>query len=204
MKISLQINQKELERELTKEIQRKVNQAIPRIQSALNERFENMLLQRFNSGVPPFSPREIAEIGVPDLNLRIQSIIREAAKSFEIKVVPANLLRINISILRKNHEDLLSLPESVFQYVSSRGSGILEWLRWLLLEGNNTIVNEFDYRPSNSPASRAGGLMVKGTGWNMPETISGIEGNNILTRCLDNIGKDIEMIVRAELNRLIR
>ena len=205
MNFNIQIDQKELQKQIKQEIQRKVNQAVPKIQSALNQRFESMLLQRFVQGVPPFTPRQVGEIGVPDLELRIQSILREAAKSFEIRVQPANLLKINISILKKDHADLLSLPESVFHYVSRNGSGVLEYLRWLLLEGDQVIVNQYDFSDRNMIGSRTQqGTMVRGSGWKMPQDIAGVAGNNILTNCLNKIGKDIESIVSEELNRLIK
>ena len=205
MNIRIQIDQKELEREINKEIQRKIKRAIPRIKSTLDQRLENLLFQRFITGVPSFTPREIGEIGVPDLNQRIQSIIREAAKSFEIKVVPANFLRIQIGILRKDHQDLLNLPESVFAYTSRNGSGILQYLKWLLIDGDHVIVNDFAFSPSNRASSRTQqGIMVSGNGWSMPQEIAGTEGNNILTRSLQNIEKDLEMIVKQELNRLIK
>ena len=205
MNINIKIDTKQLQQQITKEIQGKVTQAIPQIKRALDQRLENLLFQRFISGVPPFSTREIGEIGVPDLNQRIQSIIREASRSFEIEVIPANLLKINMKILRKDHQDLLDLPESVFAYTSRNGSGILTYLKWLLIDGDQIIVNDFTFSPTNRVGSRTQqGIMVSGSGWRMPQEIAGTAGNNILTRSLQNLEKDLEMIVKQELNRLIK
>ena len=132
-------------------------------------------------------------------------IVQEASKSFEIKVEPANLLKISIGIIKADYSDLLSLNEAIFAYSSSKGSGVLQWLQWLLTEGSGTIVQGYDFSPSSSPASRTGGgLMVVGNGWQMPQHLAGTQMDNFLMRALTNIDKDLETIVKQVLNSSIR
>lgn len=205
MDIDIQIDKVRVAKDTYIEIKKIINKYIPKIQSALNNAIYNIVYNRLLSGIPPISGQDLYEIGIPDINVRMMSIVDAAAKSMEIKVSLSNVLRIEIGILKKDYSDLLSLPESIYTYVSNRGSGILEWLRWLLLEGDSAIISGFEFSLENSPFSRTGGgLMVTGTNWKVPSSLSGTSQNNILTRALQNIQKDIELIVETELKRAIR
>ena len=58
-----------------------------------------------------------------------------------VKAGGSPLLTINIGVLTQGYGDVLSLPASVYQ---SAGGEMIEWLRWLLLEGDKSIDNYFD------------------------------------------------------------
>ena len=205
MSIKIKINERELQKQLLNEIRRKIISSIPTIQTALSSKLEKVLFQRLISGLPSISPTDLAEIGIPDIQSRMVEIVRAASKSFEIKVQPANLLKISVGIIKADYSDLLSLNEAVFVYSSSRGSGVLQWLQWLLTEGSGTIVQGYDFSPSSSPASRTGGgLMVVGNGWQMPQHLAGTQMDNFLMRALTNIDKDLEVVVKQVLNSSIR
>jgi len=205
VQLQIKIDERRIQQDLLKDVQKTIYKSIPKIQSALSDKLEGVIFRRLISGVPTIQGRDLYEIGVPDINSRISSIIRLAAKSFEIKIIKGKLLRIQIGILREGYSDLLSLPESVFTYTSSRGSGVLQWLKWLLLDGNTTIIGGFDFIPSSSSASRtSGGIMRSGGSWKVPPSLSGNEANNILTRSLENINKDLEVVIKQELQRIIK
>ena len=154
--------------------------------------------------MPTISGRDYYEMGVPDINQRLQSIIRAASNTFKIQVRAGNLLSINIGILEDDYSQLLALPESVFPYISAKGSGVLQWLRWILIEGNGPIIRDFEYAPTPSRFSRTGGgVMLRGGTWSVPPSIAGTAQDNILTRTLQDIEKDIEKIITQELQRII-
>ena len=201
---NIKIDVKQVSKDIYKDIFNKIKKAAPKIQRVLNSKIEDIVFQRLVSSVPTITGRDYYEMGVPDINERLQSIIRIAAKNFKIKVTPANILNISIEILEDDYSLLLSLPESVFPYISAKGSGILQWLRWILLEGNSPIVRDFEFTPTPSRFSRTGGgVMMRGGGWNVPSSLAGTSQNNILTRALQNIEKDIESLVSQELQRII-
>lgn len=205
MGIDIKIDKAKVTKDTYIEIKRIIAKHIPNIQSALNNEISKIIFNRLSMGIPSISGQDLYEIGIPDINTRIMSIVDAASKSIEIKVSLSNMLKIEIGILRKDYSDLLSLPESVYTYISSRGSGVLEWLRWLLLEGDGIIVSNFEFSPSNNPFSRTGGgFMVTGTNWKVPSNLSGTSQNNILTRALENIEKDIESVVAKQLRRIIK
>mgnify|MGYP003147915009 FL=1 len=113
------------------------------------------------------------------------------------------LLTINIGVLTQGYGDVLSLPASVYQ---SAGGEMIEWLRWLLLEGDKTISDYF-FLPGNRSKSRTGlGIMVRkgGREWSIPPEFRGTETDNFATRALENLDKALDRIVRVEINKVFK
>ena len=199
---SLKINQQELKRELEKEIKRVVYQSIPKVENELNQKLPAVLKKHLSSNVQPITGNDYYALGVPTINDDLQTIIDAASKSFKVKVTPANLLKIEIGVLEKTHAELLALPEAVFQYSSRSGSGILQWLKWILLEGNSPVVDGFEVNYTNSRYSRTGGaLMQRGSFFRVPENLQGVAGDNILTTALIGIENELETLVKQVLNK---
>ena len=202
---NIKIDVRKVNNEISKDIVRIIRKSVSKIQSSLDSKLEDIIFKRLVTGVPNISGRDYYEMGVPDINQRLQSIIRIASQSFTIKVKVENLLTINIGILEDDYSQLLSLPESIFPYISAKGSGVLEWLRWILIEGNQPIVRDFEFVSTPSRfSSTGGGIMLRGGGWSVPPNLAGTVQDNILTRSLQNIEKDIETLVNQELQRIIK
>lgn len=201
----IKINQKQIFKDIAKELNLIINKNVNKIQQALDSRISNLVFQRLVSGLPRIQGNDLAEIGVPDINTRLISIARVVSDNIVIKATFNKSLKIDIGILQEDYADLLSLPESLYRYNSVKSSGILPWLRWLLLEGNGPIVGGFDFQPLPTAFSRTGGgIMTVGGSWNVPVGLSGTANNNIFTRALTNLKKDIEAIVKQELQRIIK
>ena len=113
--------------------------------------------------------------------------------------------KISIGMIQSDYSDVLSLTESSFTYSSGRGSGVIEWLRWLLLESTSIIVSEYDFVPSNQ--GRTGmGIMAKrqGGGWSIPPQYAGTAVDNFVTRSLFDIQNTIESVVTREVQRGVK
>ena len=120
-----------------------------------------------------------------------------------VKAGGSPLLTINIGVLTQGYGDVLSLPSSVYQ---SAGGEMIEWLRWLLLEGDKTIVDYF-FLPGNRSKSRTGlGIMVRkgGRKWSIPPEFRGTETDNFATRALENLDKALDTILRVEINKVFK
>lgn len=201
----LKINEAELRREIQKELKATIHRSIPRLRNALNNQLPKLIHKHLSANVPQITGDDYHQLGVPDVNERLLRIIDVAAESFEVKVTPANLLRIDIGILRNDYSSLLDLPEAVFAYVSNRGNGILQWLDWLLIRGNEPLIEGFHFQQSRSRFSRTGnGLMFLGGTWHVPDNLAGTPNDNVLTRALENIKRDLELLVRNELENSLR
>lgn len=148
------------------------------------------------------------EIGLPDAASRMDAVIQKWAQGITVTLEGARgagaLGLIKIGILESGYDDVLSLPAAEFSYSGRKGQKTLEWLRWLLMEGGQVIVSNYEYRAdSKQGRSRTGlGIMVKRRGgWKIPAQFAGIEGDNFATRALEGIQGDIDIIVRQELTK---
>ena len=202
---NIKIDSKQINQEINRALDQNIGKNIIRIQKILNDKIQQIVFQRLIGGIPVIQGTDLAEIGVPDINTRLTSILQTLASNIKVKVSFDKSIKIDISILEEDYSDVLSLPEAVYTYTSSNGSGVLEWLKWILLGGNGTIVGGFEFSPSSSPFSRTGGgLMTPGNGWGVPSNLAGTASNNILTRSLQNIEKDIQVIVSQEIQRILK
>lgn len=106
--------------------------------------------------------------------------------------------RMEISMVRNGFAQLLSSPAASF--VSENGYSV-DWLEWLLLRGNDSVVIGYRYSPQVSPFSRTGqGIMVKGNSaiFRVPPDYAGTITNNWITRGIDDALPEIE----AYMNKL--
>lgn len=78
MSIKIKIDEAQLQKQLLNEIRRKITSSIPAIQTALSSKLEKVLFQRLISGLQTISPKDLAEIGTPDIQSRMFQIAQEA------------------------------------------------------------------------------------------------------------------------------
>lgn len=111
--------------------------------------------------------------------------------------IQANLI---INMINNNFSEIISSSSAA--YISEKGSQI-EWLRWLLLEGNNSVIIGYKYKPKTSPNSRTGkGIMIKGEGniFRVPPEFAGTSDNNWITRGVDASLPEIQ----SYINRIVK
>ena len=153
------------------------------------------------------------QLGVTNPHGRLTAIVDTWVESIQVSTVVYSgakkagpLLAIQVGILRQGYGDVLSLPESSYESVGARGVFLIEWLKWLLLEGDKTIV-DYTFLPGNRRGSRTGlGIMVQITGrkWSIPPQFRGTENDNFATRALSKLDKAIDLIVQAEMTRILK
>lgn len=145
------------------------------------------------------------EIGVPDIQDVLDRIIKEIIDEMEVVPIPANiggiptLIGIEVGILDVSFQRLLDL-EGVYFFSQGRDPGKVDWLKWLLFSGTNTVIEDYTYIPDRPRFSRTGtGIMVKSKiGFGFDTEYSGTAENNWLTRAIYNIEKDIQDVLVAE------
>jgi hypothetical protein len=96
--------------------------------------------------------------------------------------------RIKIGIIRANYADVLEL-KSGEQKIEG---GSIQWLRWLLLEGDKILIKTHGVKFKRSPRSRSGGaVMIKLKGnfsrpfQITPRELTGTDDDNWLTRAIE-------------------
>ena len=89
--------------------------------------------------------------------------------------------------------------------VISNNGQHLPWLQWLLLEGNNAIVKNFDVKMGSYSQSRSGmAIMVSSRdNWRVPPEFVGTISNNWTTRAIDRIEDKIDILIENIIGALI-
>lgn len=140
--------------------------------------------------------------GLIDGASRISNIIDAWADSIEVKYVSSlgSLGGIQIT-MTKGETDVLDMPESFFE--TEKGTR-LEWLKWLLMEGDTRIVSNYNFHPGKRGRA-GGGIMVsrQSGSWGVPSEFAGTLNNNFATRALEGLHDEIDVIVRREITKVI-
>ena len=128
MSSNIDINQKKILQDIKQATHKNISKNLAKIQRALDQKIEKIVFQRLVTGLPSIQGDDLAEIGVPDINTRLVSIVQAVANNTRVKIKLEDNIQISIHILEEDYSDVLSLPDAVYKYTSASGSGILEWL----------------------------------------------------------------------------
>ena len=189
-------------RNVTKEVTTKVKRVAPRIKTRVTEEIR-IAVREALVATPEYQSilqgKLRAQLGIPDPNTRIITIIDTWVNNISVKVETGTspLLLIDIGLIRTDYGDVLSLPQATYTYRSKHGQGEIPWLKWLLLEGDKRIITKYEFS-SNPRGSRTGmGIMVRKSrgSWQVPPEFSGTSVDNFATRALGNIESVIDKIV---------
>lgn len=192
----------ELETEIKKEVKKYIDKRLPKISRTIEGRIRYAIVSTLRESLEyqALTTGQLrGELGIPDTSV-VDRII-EAVADNAIITLDSTLGvfgGIRIGILLDDYNDLLTMPEASYFYTSNEGIKVIEWLRWMLSEGTNLIVLDYDFDPSSN--GRTGlGVMKKGTGWQIPTEFAGTFNDNFLTRALASIESQIDDIVRQEI-----
>lgn len=145
------------------------------------------------------------EFGLTDASARIETILSTIQNNLIIDskqpVLSGGQIKggIRLKMIRSNFSDLLSLSDSSF--TTEKGAN-LNWLRWLLIEGDNVIVSDHIFTAGSYSSSRTGfGIMneFKGAFWRVPPEFAGNINNNWITRAIDKASS----LINQELDKII-
>jgi hypothetical protein len=198
------------QKEVLREIMLKLSGVLPPSLIKIKTMLGNVIRERISMS-PEYQAisggRFRGELGLPDGAKRINDIMNIWAEGISVTYLKSGaggLGMIDIGILESNWEDVLASAQAELTYTSRKGSKTLEWLRWMLKEGGRVIVSNYDFLPQ-SRSSRTGlGIMVKRRGgWKIPSQFAGTDSDNFATRALAGIEKDIDIVVRRELTRVV-
>ena len=148
-------------------------------------------------------------LGLPDGADRIQQLIELWSNSVQVKVEKFKLSRkklegkITLTAVNKSFSDALNRHD-LAEFVTEKME-ILPWLRWLLLEGDRPLIQEYT-AVLNPRFSRTASYVMKvspNKDWGVPNQFSGTINNNFVTRALKGIQNDIEGVILKEIQRVL-
>ena len=141
------------------------------------------------------------ELGITNPSARLSEILDTIRSGAIIntqtpKVVSNKIsAKAKLQMIQKDFSDLLSLGSASF--TSEKGSEI-DWLRWLLIEGDSVIISDYNFILGPSKASRTGmGIMRQSSGgsWRVPPEYAGSINNNWITRAIDSAVPQIDQLI---------
>jgi hypothetical protein len=139
-----------------------------------------------------------AEFGLPDSDSRLSQILSTIQDSSNIVRKQTSITGGKISsgirfqMIKSDFEDLVNLGAASF--TTEKGSN-LNWLKWLLTEGDSVIISDYQFIAGSYASSRTGmGIMRSfgGAFWRVPPEFAGTIRNNWITRAIDDASSDIE------------
>jgi hypothetical protein len=194
-------------REVDKEIRRKITLSIDRITESIEIALQNLVRLKLEAApeVNSLAGGKLRyQFGLVDGAARIQNIIEFWADSIEVTYVAGagRFGGISISMGDYDYSQALSMSEAEF---TTEDGTPLEWLRWLLLEGDTRIVNNYSFQ-SGRRGRAGGGIMIQRTNasWGVPAEFAGTANDNFATRALDGLNDDIDIIVRREIVKVVK
>lgn len=105
----------------------------------------------------------------------------------------------SLSMIKSDYSDVLS---SAAATVRTKKGAQLEWLRWLLLFGDKTIVKDYKIKFGPDSKSRSGdAIMVRGKGarWSVPSAFAGTISKNWITEAIDSVEGQVFKILEQSL-----
>lgn len=194
----------------------RLNKLIPKILLPIKRRVETVITDLFENSdtYESISSGELQQhFGLRDSEVyeKLNTILDLMLKSLNVEFIPitynAGRFRggIKIYAIPKNFQDLFG--DSSSEVVTDKGQS-LPWLKWLLIEGDKIIINDYEIAFGPFPTSRAGdAIMVKQNGgiWRVPPEFAGTKNNNWLTKLFTqtNLAKNqITTIIVEEFNTL--
>jgi hypothetical protein len=102
-----------------------------------------------------------------------------------------------LSMIKADYSDIIGLPAAKVQ--TEKGE-VLDWLQWLLLFGDKTIIKDYEVKIGNNQRSRTGGaVMVKGGRWGVPSEFAGTIKKNWITEAIDSIEDQVQNLLSKSL-----
>lgn len=198
---------REIEKGVEKEIQRIISARMITIVESIERDLEEKVGQVLRES-PVYSEiksggRLLGELGLPNPS-DIDDIIDVWARNVEVdyRRSGGRFGSLQIGMIESDYSDVLSQPQASFIYASNRGPIVIEWLRWLLLEGRSVIVSGYRFESAGNGRTGLGTMKEsRGGGWRVPARFAGDGGDNFATRALLKIESVIDDSVRQQITK---
>ena len=149
------------------------------------------------------------QFGIPDPDNRLEEILSQIINSltttYKKPTVQGSRIQggFTINMVKGDFSDLLDLSSAK---ISTEKGTELEWLRWLLLEGDSSIVIGYDFISGFGSHSRTGDGIMRGNHsgiWRVPPEFSGSLTNNWIIRGIIDCGPEIDRYLISMLKNLL-
>jgi len=141
------------------------------------------------------------EFGIANVDSKLASLINvwstNIQYAYKAPSITAGRIRssFSASMIKADFSDVLYADFAAV--VDTLRGYTLPWLEWLLLEGNKTIVRNYQVILGPNRASRTGYALMKpaNRSWKVPSEFSGTLNNNWITRAIDSAESNIQKLL---------
>jgi hypothetical protein len=192
-KITILESDKQIQNTINQLLAQQVKKILPGITQSASQFIKNKIIESIKNQpeyISLLSGKLKYEFGLPDADSRVSAILSAISNSIQINTSQPTYNSSGvkggfvINMVKSDFSDIVNLPEAVFQ--TEKGS-YLQWLKWLLLEGDNSIVFGYTFLLGQNPYSRTGqGIMKSDMSgvWRVPPEFAGTLDNNWITRAI--------------------
>lgn len=190
------------------QIEKTINKALPSIERDIKALIKTSLMSEpeYSSLIAGSLRAELGISNVSDVDNVVQAMVDTLNISQNSINVSNNGLSGGFKLTMIKSDDISGIiySDSANVVDSERGYS-LPWLEWLLLKGNETLVQNYNVNYTNSSRSRSGmALMVKSdTNWRVPPAFAGKINNNWTTRAIIKSNAQITSIIKSNIENYI-
>lgn len=190
------------------EIERMMARALPKIKQDIKSLVKESLISE-----PEYSSLKAgtlrAELGIsnPDsVDSVVQAMVDTVEVAYNSVKINTNTLSGGFTLTMIKSDDINGIIYTDIASINDSQRGYsLPWLEWLLLRGNETIVQNYSVNYTSNPRSRSGlALMVpSSSSWRIPASFTGTESDNWTTRAISKIGDKISTVIQSNLENYL-
>jgi hypothetical protein len=137
------------------------------------------------------------ELGILDPVSKVDGLLniwsKNIAYNYTKPTIQGNKIKSNLTVqmIKSDFSDVLG-SDYALVYDSVRGYS-LPWLEWLLLDGQKTIIKNYEVIIGPNPRSRTGLAVMSESSksWSVPSEFAGTISDNWITRSIDSAEESI-------------
>lgn len=141
------------------------------------------------------------EFGIPDPSSKLSGLLELWSRNIQINYSAPKISNGSIrgsfsaNMIRVDFSDVLYSDYAIMTD-NLRGYS-LPWLEWLLLEGNKTIIKNYNVVIGPNKYSRTGMAVMRDslTSWSVPSQFAGTISDNWITRAIDQAEGEIQSVI---------
>lgn len=193
---------------LKKEIDKVIDKALPNIRLDIQNLVKEALISE-----PEYASLKAgtlrAELGILNVG-EVDGVVDAMVNTLEITSQPIKIgnggLSGGFTLTMIRSADINGIIGLDIAMSKTEKGQSLPWLEWLLLRGNDKIIQDYSVNYiSNSYRSRTGSAVMisNPNGWRIPANFAGTEGDNWTTRAISKIGNKIPQIIQSNLENYL-
>lgn len=146
------------------------------------------------------------ELGIPDSTNKLSGLLDIWTTNIDYQYIKPYISnnqiksKISASMIKIDFSDVLYTDYAIVRDIQ-RGYS-LPWLEWLLLNGDSTIVRNYEVILGPNKNSRTGFAIMRNTGkyWKVPSQFSGTISDNWITRAIESASSTIINLLERALS----